>query len=222
MIGGSYGIAFDLRETRSAEAVKQGLHKVLSNMFGHYYNKSWTDNRIRLEVTTRNVFLENEDLSRSLLNERIVALETNLYREFRPSVIFAFYLDDSTGGRGFSLLDTNTNAKRIWVDSEFDGIKKHGTEITEESFIQELREASETDGTHEKIYYGGQEVKIWHHDDYKHPIYGQREIIEKVMRRVLLNRFMFDYEWQDYKGDIELLDTEDFPIQDLHLLFGDV
>jgi len=29
---------------------------------------------------------------------------------------------------------------------------------------------------------------------------------------------MFDYEWQEYRGEIELLETDDFPIQDLYLL----
>jgi|GEM_PF-5226340 len=108
MIRGSYGIVFDLKGDHSIENIKRRLHSVLNKMFGDYYNKNWIDNRIYLEVTTRNVFIENEDLARSLFSEGIVALEMNICQEFQPLTIFAFYLDDSTGGRGLSLLDTNT------------------------------------------------------------------------------------------------------------------
>lgn len=213
MIQGKYGIAFDLRETRSIEEIKQGLHKVLNKKFGDYYDKNWTNNRIRLELTTRNVFIENEDLTRELFNDLVVELEDRLYKEFNPTLIFAFYLDDYEYGSGFSLLETDTSNKRVWIDSVFNSSKNTGHEIPEEKFTHELREDIEMDGDEQR--------KIYYHNDYKYPIAGQRGIIEKVMRQILLNRFMFDYEWQEYKGDIKLLETDDFPIQDLQLLFGD-
>ena len=210
MIRGSYGIVFDLKGDHSIENIKRRLHSVLNKMFGDYYNKNWIDNRIYLEVTTRNVFIENEDLARSLFSEGIVALEMNICQEFQPLTIFAFYLDDSTGGRGLSLLDTNTNDKRLWIDSEFEGVKNTGSEIIEENFIRELSEGTTVDGD--------EELKIYYHIDYKNPIHGRRGVIEKVIRRIFLNRFMFDYEWQEYRGEIELLETDDLPIQDLYLL----
>ncbi len=212
MIQGKYGIAFDLKEAHSIDEVKQGLHRVLSTMFGDYYDKNWVDNRIKLEVTTQNVFLENDDLTRCLFNEEVVELEKNLYSEFSSTLIFAFYLDDSTYGAGFSLLDTQANNKRVWIDAVCVGFKNIGHEIPEEEFKRELNETFEMDGEGE--------IKVYHHKDYKYPIYGQRGLIEKVLREILLNRFMYDYEWQKYKEEIELLATEDFPMQDLQLLFG--
>lgn len=213
MIGRSYGIAFDIQGTLSIEDVKRELHKILSILYGNYYNKDWSHNRIKLEVTTRNVFLENDDLTRNLFNEEIVPLEINLLKYFSPSLIFAFYIDDSTGGRGFSLLNTNMLEKRIWIDSEFDKYRDSGLKTVEESFVPELQDKTEFDGD--------REIKIYSHKDFKDPIYGRRGIIEQVMRRILANRFMFDYEWQEYASEIKLLASDDFPIQDLQLLFGD-
>lgn len=210
MIERSYGIAFDIQGSPTMEDIKRKLHEVLFAMYGNYYDKHWSYNRIKLEVTTQNVFLENDDLTRDLFTEGVVELEDNLIKEFGPSMILAFYIDDSTGGRGFSLLNATTMEKRIWLDSEFETFKNSGSKISEESFIQELREIREPDG----------DQKVYYHKDNEKPIYGQRGIIETVIRQVLLNRFKFDYGWQEYKG-AQLLDSEEFPIQDLQLLFGD-
>jgi len=212
MIAGSYGIGFDVDGIHSIDYVKRGLHNVMEKMFGDYYNKHWADNRIYLELTTRNIFITNEDLTRACFNEGITALESYIVKEFNPSSLFACYLDDSTGGRGFSLLETQNHQKRIWIDSDFDSHKNAGEKIREESFIAELIEDIEVDGDEER--------KIYHHPEYQYPISGQRGIIEKVIRGILQNRFMYDYEWQKHKGDIELLETDDFPIQDLQLLYG--
>jgi hypothetical protein len=99
------------------------------------------------------------------------------------------------------------------MDSETESNKNSGEEINEEKFVGELTETTEMDGGHE--------LKIYYHKEYANPIYGQRGVIEKIVKRILLDRFLFDYEWQEYRGDIKRVETDDLPIQDIQLLYGD-
>lgn len=212
MIRGSYGIAFDIKKIYSLEEIKRGLHKIFFELFDNYYDKNWINNRIYLELTNENVFFEKEDLTKILFDSTVSELEKKINQEFNSETIFAFYLDDSTGERGFSFYETSTNNKRIWTDTDLETPIKAGKEIPEESFIHDLTEVIEGEGSDQRIIYT-------HRIDSK-PIYGQRGIIEKVIRGILINRFKFDYEWQEYRGNTKLIDSEDLPIQDLQLLYG--
>ncbi|MEJ1237318.1 hypothetical protein WBG78_04255 [Chryseolinea sp. T2] len=212
MINGSFGIGFDFKEDTSLDDVKRGLHRILTTMFGNYYDKDWSDNRMYLELTTRNVFFSNEDLTRMLFDVDVSELENNIFGEFNSSVILGFFLDDSAGGRGFSLYESGSGSKRFWINAELEAPINSGTALPEEDFINQCSVATDKDEEEQKVYT---------HTDFKHPIYGERGLIETVSRRVLLNRFMYDYEWQRYQGGIRLLETDDFPIQDLQLLFGE-
>lgn len=212
MIRGSYGIAFDIKQIYLLEEVKRGLHKILFELFNNYYNKNWLNNRIYIELTNENVFFENEDLTKILFDSTVSELEKKINQVFNSETIFAFYLDDSTGERGFSLYETSINNKRIWIDTDLEKPIKVGKEIPEESFIHELTEVIEGEGN--------DQISIYTHKIDSKPIYGQRGIIEKVMRGILINRFHFDYEWQEYRGNTKLINSEDLPIQDLQLLYG--
>src|SRR5690349_320825 len=98
MINSTYGIAFDLKQAYTHEEVKRSLHAILKKMFDNYYDKDWTNNRISVELTTHNVFLENEDLAKMLFEPNITALETALCDEFKSSLILSFCIEDSGGG----------------------------------------------------------------------------------------------------------------------------
>jgi hypothetical protein len=50
-------------------------------------------------------------------------------------------------------------------------------------------------------------------------MYGQLGIIENVIRTVLLSRYSFDYEWREFRNDVALIESDDFPIIDLQLTF---
>jgi hypothetical protein len=210
----NYSIAITTNKINTLDEVKEKLHQTLRNAFNKYYETNWVTNRIYLEVTNKNIIVHNEDLCMSCLTPEKTKFEQAIFDTFNPPEIFSFFINDSDGTRGFAL--TENNSKRLWYELEtMQGMKieNTGRVIAEESFVQELKENKDTlerDG-----------YITFNHPDFKYPMSGQLGIIENVVRIVLLSRYGFDYEWQEFKNDVSRIDSDDFPISDLHLAFGE-
>lgn len=204
-------IAFTIKEELSFEEAKHKLHALLTHAFGPAYpSRRWTDNRFYVELSNKNIIIQNDDLCEMCLVEEITPFELSVFDVFAPKEVFIYFINDSDSTRGFAL--SEGGAKRLWFDREQKPEKANaGAPIPEEAFLVELTEGSEGNGPDIRVVYS--------HPDKKHTMSGL-QVIEEVIRGVLLNRYGFDYEWQEFKNGVTLLEAEDFPIEDLSLAFG--